>query len=51
VHLEAQPLTDAAFRYSLPVLKIFSICDMYYRFSVPAVNIGMQPERSVNSCI
>jgi len=33
----------AAFRYSLPVLKIYSMRDINYRFSVLAVNIGTQP--------
>jgi len=33
----------AAFRYSLPVLEIYSMRDINYRFSVLAVNIGTQP--------
>jgi len=33
----------AVLRYSLPVLKIYSLCHIYYRFSVLAVNIGTQP--------
>jgi len=36
----------AAFRYSLPVLKIYSsigLRNVHYRFSVIAVNIGKQP--------
>jgi len=37
----------AAFRYSLSVLKIYSIHNMHYRFSVLAVNIGTQPKKTV----
>jgi len=33
----------AAFRYLLSVLQIYSLHDVYYRFSVLAVNIGTQP--------
>ena len=33
-----------AFWYSLPVLKIYSICDINYRFLVLTVNIGTQPK-------
>jgi len=36
-------LITAALRYSLPVLKIYSARNVYYRFSVLAVNIGTQP--------
>jgi len=35
--------TMAACRYSLPVPKTYSVHNVYYRFSVLAVNIGMQP--------
>jgi len=34
--------TVVAFRYSLPVLKIYSVRDVYCRFSVLAMNIGTQ---------
>jgi len=37
-------LIEAAFRYSLPVLKIYSVRNVHYRFSVPTVNIGTLPE-------
>jgi len=37
----------AAFRYSLSVLKIYSIHNMHYRFSVLAVNIGTHPKKTV----
>jgi len=33
----------AAFQNSLPVLKIYSLRNVHYRFSVPAVNFGTQP--------
>jgi len=36
-------ITLTAFRYSLPVLKIYSARYVYYKFSVLAVNIGTQP--------
>jgi len=36
---------EAAFRYSLSVLKIYSARYVCYRFSVLAVNIGTQPEQ------
>jgi len=36
-----------AFRYSLSILKIYSIHNMHYRFSVLAVNIGTQPKKIV----
>jgi len=36
--------TEAAFRYLLSVLKIYSACHVYHRFSVLAVNIKTQPE-------
>jgi len=35
--------TYTAFRYSLPVLKIYSARHVYYRFAVLAMNIGTQP--------
>jgi len=37
----------AAFRYSLSVLKIYSIHNMHYRFLVLAVNIGTHPKKTV----
>jgi len=37
--------SKAAFRYSLSVLKIYSARNVYYRFSVLAVNIETQPMR------
>jgi len=36
-------VTVAAFRCSLPVLKIYSVRNVYYRFLVLAVNTGTQP--------
>jgi len=36
-------LSKTAFRYSLPVLKIYSARNVHYKFSVLAVNIGTQP--------
>jgi len=36
--------TEAAFRYPLSVLKLYSARYVYYRFSVLAVNIETQPE-------
>jgi len=36
-------LIVATFRYSLPVLKIYSVRNVYYRFLVLAVNIKTQP--------
>jgi len=33
-----------AFRYSLSVRKIYSARDVYYRFSVLAVNVETQPK-------
>jgi len=35
--------TVTAFRYSLPVLKIYSVRNVYYRFLVLAANIATQP--------
>jgi len=35
--------TLAAIRYLLPVLKIYSVRNVYYKFLVLAVNIGTQP--------
>jgi len=35
--------TSGAFRYSLRVLKIYSVCDAHYRYWVLAVNNGTQP--------
>jgi len=40
-------ITKVAFRYSLSVLKIYSVRNVYYRFSVLAVNIETQPKLSV----
>jgi len=38
------PITiRAVFRNSLPVLKMYSSCHVYYTFSVLAVNFGTQP--------
>lgn len=31
-----------AFRCSLPVLKIYNLCQVYHKFSLLAVNIGTQ---------
>jgi len=36
-------LSKTAFRYSLPILKIYSARYAHYRYSVLAVNIGTQP--------
>jgi len=36
--------TKAVLRYSLSVLKIYSARYVYYKFSVLAVNIEMQPK-------
>jgi len=36
-------MTRIAFRYSLPVLKIYSIRNVHCRFSVRTVNIETQP--------
>jgi len=45
-------LVKAAFRYSLSVLKIYTVRNVYYRFSVLAVNIGTQPKRHYSvSCL
>jgi len=41
-HQVDQAHLQAAFRYSLPVLKIYSVRHMLYRFSVLTVNIGTQ---------
>jgi len=38
-----QGLRSDQFRYSLPVLKIYSTHNVYCRFSIPVVNIGTQP--------
>jgi len=35
-------LIIAAYQYSLPTLKIYNACYLYYRFSVLTVNIGTQ---------
>lgn len=35
-------ITETVYRYSLPVLKVYSTCDINYRFFVLAVNIGIQ---------
>jgi len=40
------PFLKTAFRYSLSVLKIYSICDVHCRFSVLTVNIETQLKAS-----
>jgi len=36
--------SKTVFRYLLPVLKIYSARNVYYKFSVLTVNIGIQPK-------
>jgi len=42
--------TKAAFRYSLSILKIYSARYVYYKFSVLAVHIEMQPKSCCMLC-
>jgi len=39
-------IIEAVFRNSLPALKMYSSCYVYYTFSVLAVNFGTQPEKA-----
>jgi len=46
-----QQLFIAAFPHSLLILKIYSICNVHYKFSVLAVNIGTQSICAVTKII